>query len=104
MEKVASRTAAPRSPAFVRLVSRRRKVVAWLTASTLVPYYLFVLVAAYRPAALATRIHAGSALTVGWLAGGLLIVGTWLLTGLYVRYANGEFDTLSRQLDTGVAS
>lgn len=46
MEKVASRTAAPRSPAFVRLVSRRRKVVAWLTASTLVPYYLFVLVAA----------------------------------------------------------
>ncbi|GAB7535644.1 hypothetical protein BGC_18600 [Burkholderia sp. 3C] len=78
--------------------------MTWLTASTLVPYYLFVLVAAYRPAALATRIHGGSAITVGWIAGGLLIVGTWLLTGLYVRYANGEFDTLSQQLDTGASS
>ncbi|MBN3724472.1 DUF485 domain-containing protein [Burkholderia sp. Ac-20379] len=104
METVASPAAAPRSPAFLRLVSRRRTIVTWLTASTLVPYYLFVLVAACKPAALATRIHGGSAITVGWIAGGLLIVGAWLLTGLYVRYANGEFERLSRQLDTGVAS
>lgn len=88
---------------FVTLVKRRRKVVTWLTAATLVPYYVFIFVAAYKPDMLAVKLDATSVVTLGWVAGFLLIVGTWLLTGLYVRYANGEFDELTRKLEAGVA-
>jgi uncharacterized membrane protein (DUF485 family) len=91
------------TPAFRELVVRRRKFVAWLTLGTLLPYYAFVLVAAFEPSILAIKIYPDSVITVGWPIGAMLIVGTWILTGLYIRRANGEFDKLTAQiLDGGV--
>lgn len=95
------RSAIRSEAAFATLVKRRRTVVMWLTAATLVPYYAFILVAAYKPNMLAVKLNAGSVVTAGWLVGVLLIVGTWLLTGLYIRYANGEFDALTKEIETG---
>jgi uncharacterized membrane protein (DUF485 family) len=89
--------------AFSTLVRRRRKVVTWLTVATLAPYYVFILIAAYKPTLLVMTFSVGSLVTAGWLAAVLLIVGTWLLTGLYIRYANGEFDALTREIGAGVA-
>ncbi len=34
----------------------------------------------------------------GWPVGAVLIVGSWLLTGIYIRRANGEFDALNEQI------
>ncbi|MNT91162.1 Inner membrane protein YjcH [compost metagenome] len=39
-----------------------------------------------------------SSITVGWPIGVVMIVGGWLLTGLYVRRANGDLDRLNAQL------
>lgn len=82
-------------PQFKELVRRRRHFVAWLTALTLLPYYAFILVASFAPQLLATTLSANSIINVGWPLGFALILGTWLLTGLYIRRANGEFDALA---------
>lgn len=87
---------------FDELVRRRRRFVAWLTAATLVPYYLFILVAGFNPHLLATKYSDTSIINIGWPVGVALIVGTWLLTGLYIRRANGEFDELTAKILAGV--
>ncbi|MDR6412800.1 uncharacterized membrane protein (DUF485 family) [Paraburkholderia terricola] len=89
------------TPLFAALVRRRRKFVAWLTAATLIPYYTFILVAAFAPDALATKFPGSAVMNVGWPVGAALIVGTWLLTGVYVRRANGEFDALTAEILAG---
>jgi uncharacterized membrane protein (DUF485 family) len=89
------------NPLFDTLVKRRRKFVAWLTAMTLIPYCAFILVASFAPGFLAIKLSAGSAVNIGWPIGVALIVGTWVLTGLYVRRANGEFDALTAQILAG---
>lgn len=85
-------------PLFEELVRRRKRLVVVLSAVTLVPYYLFILVAALSPDTLAARISAHSSVSVGWLVGVLIILGAWLLTGLYVSRANNEFDGLTTRL------
>jgi uncharacterized membrane protein (DUF485 family) len=89
------------TPAFRQLVSRRRRFIACLTLGTLVPYYAFVLIAGFAPDMLATRIFGASVMTAGWTVGVLLIAGTWLLTGLYIYRANGEFDSLTNEILNG---
>jgi uncharacterized membrane protein (DUF485 family) len=90
-----------RNPLFETLVRRRRRFVGWLTALTLVPYCAFILVASFAPQCLAVRLFQGSIVNIGWPIGVALIVGTWGLTGLYVRRANGEFDALTAQILAG---
>jgi uncharacterized membrane protein (DUF485 family) len=89
------------TPAFARLVARRRKFVVCLTLGTLLPYYAFVLAAGFAPRLLAQKVFAGSVITLGWPLGVALIVGTWILTGLYIRRANGEFDELTARIVAG---
>lgn len=84
-----------KQPQFQDLVRRRRRFIAWLTVATLVPYYAFILVAGFAPHLLATKLSGTSIINVGWPVGLALIVGTWLLTGLYILRANGEFDELT---------
>ena len=91
------------SPAFVRLVARRRRLVVLLTLGTLLPYYAFVLIAGFAPKVLALKLFPGSVMTIGWPLGVALIVGTWILTGIYIHRANGEFDELTAQVLAGDA-
>ena len=81
------------NPLFDTLVKRRRTFVAVLTAATLIPYYGFIFAAAFAPHLLAAKLSSGI-VNVAWPIGVALIVGAWLLTGLYARRANGEFDEL----------
>ena len=46
----------------------------------------------------ALLLNAGGIMTVGWPIGVVLIVGSWILTGIYISRANGEFDALTEQL------
>ncbi|MBV6822045.1 DUF485 domain-containing protein [Pseudomonas sp. PD9R] len=88
-------------PRYKDLVSRQRKFVACLTAATLVPYFSFILVAAFAPHLLATNFSATSIINIGWPLGAVFIVGAWLFTGLYILRANGEFDELTAQIRAG---
>ncbi|MCY1383869.1 hypothetical protein D9M69_720380 [compost metagenome] len=53
------------------------------------------------PEVLAARFSAASIVTIGWPISVVLIVGAWLLTGLYIRRANGEFDELTAKILAG---
>nr|WP_218178974.1 DUF485 domain-containing protein [Pseudomonas gingeri] len=88
-------------PRYKDLVSRRRKFLVSLTTATLVPFCLFILVAAFMPQLLARKISATSIINIGWPLGLAFIVGAWLLTGLYILRANGEFDELTAEIRQG---
>jgi uncharacterized membrane protein (DUF485 family) len=86
------------NPKFAQLVSQRTRLAIVLSLTVLVPYYLFMMVTAFRPALLAMPISEGSVVTIGWPIGALIIVGSWLTTAVYIRRANGEFDRLNQEI------
>jgi uncharacterized membrane protein (DUF485 family) len=86
------------NPKFDELVARRSRF-AWLLAATvLVLFYGFVMVVAFAPGVLGTPVVDGSMLTVGVAAGLFMFSFFWLLTALYVRRANGQFDALTAEI------
>ena len=86
------------NPKFAELVGKRTRFAIILSLIVLVPYYSFMMVTAFNPALLAAPIGEGNIMTVGWPIGVVLIVGSWILTGIYINRANGEFDLLTEQV------
>ena len=72
------------------LVRQRWMVSLTLTAAILLVYFGFVLVLAFAKGSLAARI--GEHLTVGIPVGVGVILFAWVLTGIYVWWANGRYD------------
>ncbi|MEH2920413.1 DUF485 domain-containing protein [Samsonia erythrinae] len=87
-----------RNPLFRELVNRRQRLAVILTLIMLVLYVGFILLIAFAPGWLGTPISPGSGVTRGIPLGVGLIVTSFVLTGLYVYRANGEFDRLTKQL------
>ncbi|MGH8355212.1 MAG: DUF485 domain-containing protein [Pseudomonas sp.] len=87
-----------RNPRFQELVAKRERF-AWLLSAIMLGLYLaFILLIAFVPQLLGTRIEAGSTTTWGIPIGVGLILSAFVLTGIYVRRANGEFDSLNQAL------
>ncbi|QJE74226.1 DUF485 domain-containing protein [Aerophototrophica crusticola] len=84
-------------PKFAELVAKRTRLGLILSLIVLVLYFAFILTVAFKPALLATSL-AGGVTTVGIPVGVFVIVSAFLLTGIYVRKANAEFDELNRQI------
>lgn len=82
------------NPRFQELVSKRDRFAWGLSAVVLGLYVGFILLIAFEPALLGTRIGASS-ITWGIPLGVGLILSAFLLTGVYVVRANGEFDRLT---------
>jgi len=77
--------------AAIRKLSRRRWIfAASLTAAMFVVYFGFIGLVAYRPQLLGRLLSDG--LTLGILLGALVIVAAWLLTLVYVWWANSVYD------------
>jgi len=85
-------------PAFRELKSRRNRLAVSLSVVVLGAYYAFMAIVAFAPGIFARPLFAGSTLTLGIPVGAALIIGSWLLTGWYVRSANGHFDRLTREI------
>ena len=86
------------SPRFKELVSRRERFAWILSVIMLGLYSAFILLIAYGPQLLGTKISAGSSITWGIPLGVGLILSAFVLTGIYVRRANGEFDELNNAI------
>jgi len=84
-------------PNYQALKSRRSSFGWSLTIAMLVVYYGFILLIAFEKGLLAARIGNG-VMTWGIPIGFGVIVFTILITGIYVRRANGEFDELSEKI------
>lgn len=72
------------------LAARRWRLALALTGTMLATYFGFLLLVAYDKPMLGTVVVPG--LSVGILLGALVIVVAWVLTGLYVRWANRTYD------------
>jgi uncharacterized membrane protein (DUF485 family) len=85
-------------PKFAEMVGKRTRFAIILSLVVLVPYYAFMMITAFNPGLLATPISEGSIITFGWPIGAVLVIGSWLATGIYISRANGEFDSLNEQI------
>ncbi|SMH39852.1 DUF485 domain-containing protein [Azospirillum agricola] len=87
-----------RNPKFHELVRKRSRLALGLSAIVLVAYYAFMMVVAFAPQTLHAPLGEGSALSVGFPIGAAIIVVSWLLTGVYSHFANGEFEDLNQDI------
>ena len=81
-------------PDFLELVRKKDRISAILTALELVLYFGFIALIAYYKAYLAEKISAGSSITIGIPIAVGVIVLSWILTGVYVFWANGKYDPM----------
>ncbi|WP_350306615.1 DUF485 domain-containing protein [Photorhabdus viridis] len=86
------------NPRFKELIEKRGRFAWLLSIITLVLYVSFIFLIAFAPEWLGTPLYAGSYITRGIPVGIGLIVISFILTGLYVIRANGEFDRLTLQI------
>jgi uncharacterized membrane protein (DUF485 family) len=86
---------APR-PEFQILRHRLRSFVFPMTGLFLGWYLLYVLLASYAPAFMAIKLFGN--INVGLVFGLLQFVSTFLITFLYVRFADRKLDPLAFQL------
>lgn len=86
------------NPRFKELVRKRSRFSWLLSIITLVLYVGFIFLIAFDPSWLGTPISEGSYTTRGIPVGVGLIVISFVLTGLYVIRANGEYDRLTAEI------
>ena len=85
------------NPKYQQLKARRTRLGWALTVAMLVVYYGFILLVAFGKPLLSTRLGEGVT-TIGMPVGLAVIVFTIVITAIYVRRANSEFDSLSDQV------
>jgi uncharacterized membrane protein (DUF485 family) len=85
------------NPNYQKLVSTRSSYGWTLTWIMMIVYYGFIMLIAFNKELLAAKMGAG-VMTWGMPIGLFVIVFTVIITGIYVRRANSEFDDLTAQI------
>ena len=96
MDDVAARVEA--NPKYHRLVSTRSAYSIVMTICVMVIYYGYIVLIAFDKEWLATKLGPGMTTSIGIPLGLGVIVITIVLTNIYVRRANTEFDEINRQI------
>ena len=84
-------------PKYLELRTKRNRLGIFLTVLMLVAYYGYIALIAFDKKLLAQPIVSGVT-TLGIPIGMGVILFTIVITGIYVRRANGEFDALTKQI------
>jgi uncharacterized membrane protein (DUF485 family) len=87
-------------PQYQELKRKRSSFGWWLTLAGMVAYYGFILLVAFDKPLLAQKIGSGVT-TLGMPLGVAVIVFTIIITWIYIRRANSEFDSLTEQIVKG---
>jgi len=88
-------------PKYQELKHKRTALGWWLTLAGMVAYYGFILLVAFNKPLLSQKIGNGVT-TLGMPLGVAVIVFTIIITWIYIRRANSEFDSLTEQIVKGV--
>ena len=95
---------AQRSPEFVQMRKKLRGFIFPMTAFFLLWYFLYVVLAAFAPGFMATKV-AGN-INIGLIIGLLQFVSTFAITTIYVAFANKNLDPagtrIREQLEGGL--
>ena len=88
-------------PSYKELKAKRTSFGMALTLAMMVVYFGFILLVAFNKPFLATRLGAG-VMTYAMPIGFGVILFTVLITVIYVRRANSEYDALAEQISKAV--
>jgi uncharacterized membrane protein (DUF485 family) len=86
------------NPQYQALSKQRDSLGWWLTALVVAVYYGFILVIAYSGELFAIPIMAGMTTTWGIPVGFGIILLTIVVTAIYVRKANNEYDRMTKEI------
>jgi uncharacterized membrane protein (DUF485 family) len=84
------------SPTIEAVTAARWRIALSLTIAMMVVYFGFILLVAFDKPLLGRIIAPG--LSLGVLLGALVIVAAWVLTWIYIRWANTHYDSQLRGL------
>lgn len=84
------------SPEFTDLRARLRGFIFPMSAAFLIWYLIYVLLASFAPGFMSIKLWGN--INVGLVIGLLQFVTTFLITTLYVRFANAHFDPAAERL------
>ncbi len=85
-------------PEFQKM-ARKKSVLGWsFSALVFVMYVGYIAIIGASPESFAVPVSEGSITTWGIYVGLFVIVFSFLITGVYVRKANGEFDRMTRRV------
>ncbi len=84
------------SAEFAALKSKFRKFVFPVTGLFLAWYFLYVLLAAFAPDFMSTKVFGN--INIGLILGLLQFVSTFVITMVYARWADRVFDPAAEQL------
>jgi len=79
-----------RAEALRKVSAERARIAVLLSVCMLVIYFGFILLIAFDKPLMGTLLAPG--LSLGILLGALVILSAWLLTTIYVRWANRVYD------------
>jgi len=85
------------NPKYIELIKRRSGFVWKLSLLILTVYYIFIMTIAFSPETLSKTIG-NSVTTIGIPIGLAIIFLCFILTGIYTRRANNEFDKLTNDI------
>lgn len=85
-------------PEFQKLARQKNTISLILTVIELVLYFGFIALVAYQKAFLAQKTSAGSAITIGIPIAVGVIVLSWILTGIYIFWANDKYDAMVKRV------
>jgi len=89
-------------PKYQELKAKRSSFGWILTFLMMIVYYGFILLVAYNKELMATKIGSGVT-TLGMPIGLFVIAFTIVITGIYVRRANSEYDDLTEEIKKAVS-
>ena len=89
-----------RDPKYQELKTKRSRFGWWLALAMMIVYYGFILLVAFNKPLLATRLGEGVT-TIGMPLGFGVVIFTIVITAIYVRRANREYDALTEQVVKG---
>lgn len=83
------------NPEYQRLAAKKKSLSTLLTVLMLIAYFSFILLLAFGQDVLNQKV--GST-TLGIPYGVGVIIFAWILTGIYVRWANNNYDAAMQRL------
>ncbi|MCB4359711.1 DUF485 domain-containing protein [Quatrionicoccus australiensis] len=86
------------NPKFKSLIAKRNAYAFMMTSLMMIVYYGYILLIAFNKEWLATKIGEGYTTSIGIPMGLGVIIFTIVLTNIYVRRANTEFDDEAAQV------
>lgn len=90
------------NPDYQELVSKRSSFAIKLSVAMLVVYFTFILTIAFEPALLGIPLSSASVTTIGIPIGVAVILFAFIITGIYTKRANSEFDDLNNKIKNSI--